>query len=151
MSHHHTRVSERDCSSSSGNIFQRNSHSCTNLAELVIAFSRRRGDQLTQLQRRAWERYYTQLLKFSNFSDAALLEKYFDVFDDVFFFATLKSHCKVALQSSYQTNVRGACDSTFFSEFKDLLFHSGRNYNIKIYKSREEDRQIAVLSWDLTS
>jgi hypothetical protein len=84
------------------NPFTENRHRATYLAEKLVSFSSRRGDQLTRLQKLALLRFHDNkvydLRDHIEYSDHKVVRAYIDLFDELFFFGTLSSPVRFRLE-----------------------------------------------------
>jgi hypothetical protein len=110
------------------NPFTKNRHRATYLAEKLVSFSRRRGDQLTRLQILALLRFHDEkvydLRDHIEYTDHKVLNAYIDLFDEFFFFGTLTSRCTFPFKHKREDGKFGAVKSEYRLEksFKVVLY-----------------------------
>lgn len=111
--HSHRRIYEEQLYENPEATFKQGRHNSRNLADLIISFSKHRGSTLSDSQNSALNSFYTKpeydLRDHIQFSTAEVVSAYFSLFDDLFFFGSLRDRCNLALdreESSY-TGSRG--------------------------------------------
>lgn len=100
--HRHRGIKERHLQEGYRNVFKPENHSRSSLARHVVAFSKLRGSAMTRRQAKAMHSFHKEEIfdlsdKESKFSDMDILEEYCYLFDDLFFFGSLKNHVKFEL------------------------------------------------------
>jgi hypothetical protein len=111
--HSHRRIYEEQLYENPEATFKQGRHNSRNLADLIISFSKHRGSSLSDLQKSPLHSFYTKadydLRDHIQFSIAKVVSVYFSLFDDLFFFGSVRDRCNLALdreESSY-TGSRG--------------------------------------------
>lgn len=90
-------------------------HYAPDLAEKVMSWSRRTGNDLNSRQRAALKRYRRRtiydLRRNSSYSDKDILRSFFDLFDDLYFGGYVKDRCKLAFSSRSARKERASGDT----------------------------------------
>jgi len=84
--------------------FKREQHCITYLSQSVAHVSGLRGNQMTPIQATAFKRYRSKAIfsirsNVKEVSDQKILNAYFDLFDSLFFFGSMKGKCKARISS----------------------------------------------------
>jgi hypothetical protein len=91
--------------------FRYEGHSSQSLVQAVVAYSKRRGDQLNRVQKRALEKYRTRNTYRTGNADnlpiGQILDSYFLLFDDLFFGESLAGCCKLKIHTTQASHAAG--------------------------------------------
>jgi hypothetical protein len=132
----HKRVHYKDCLEARDGLFTRHRHSATHLTEMVVAFSKHRGEQLSRMQQSGLNWYLDDKIfnlssSISDIHDKDVIEAYFKLFDRLFFFGSLEGRCEVhfSIRQNVSAGMNGASEHNTFS-FLPL----GKIILLKLYK-----------------
>jgi hypothetical protein len=107
------------------NPFTENRYRATYLADKVVSYSKRRGDQLTRLQKLAVLRFHDEkaydLRDHIEYTDHKVLNAYIDLFDELFFFGTLTSRCTFTFEYKRKDGKIGAVRTEYRVVRKDIF------------------------------
>ena len=122
--HRHRKVRTRTLDEGLERPFTLHRHRATYLAEKLESHSRRRGDQLTRLQKLALLRFHDDqvydLRDHTKYNDSEVLKAYVDLFDELFFFGTLSSPCTFQFIGGREKGKFGAVEYEYKVVGKDL-------------------------------
>jgi hypothetical protein len=107
--HSHRRVDEAQLYETTELPFKQGRHDAQDLAELVIAFSKHRGSTLSEIQESALHSFHTEtkydLRDHITIPISAVIPAYFVLFDDLFFFGSLRDRCNLAIDREESLDV----------------------------------------------
>jgi hypothetical protein len=143
--HCHNRVHEKDIFDGRGKLFSQQSHCPKHLTERVISFSKLRGRHLSPLQRHALDCYHKDDIynlrgNINNFKNTDILGAFFNLFDKLFFFGTIKERCRVQF-SSVESRVSRLQGYSKFSAVGIVAFGERPKLRakIKLYSGNETE------------
>jgi hypothetical protein len=123
--------------------FTENRHKATFLANKLGSYSRRRGDRLTRLQKLALLRFHDDqvydLRDHVEYSDDEVLRAYVDLFDELFFFATLRSCCVFRFVHKREEGKFGAVEDEYKLVLQDQLPIRERRCKVILYNRLPEE------------
>lgn len=144
--HRHRGIKERHLREGYRNIFKPELFSSSSLARHVVAFSKLRGSAMTRMQAKAMHRFHHEKIydlsqkihtvrggASGSASDIDVFQAYCDLFDDLFFFGSLKGNCKFHLGEEGDAEKSGETASRDETK-KRSLKRRGRIFYVEVQK-----------------
>jgi hypothetical protein len=145
-------VSAKACREAYEDLFRNHRHSTNLLASRVIANSRLRGSDITQLQKetcRAFSRnpIYNLSSSIKDMSDKDVIKKHFYLFNNLFFFGSLANRCMLEMPNEgWKSSGMKGCTSFHFS-YRALFGLANQRWKITIWKETEPSRRYRLLKY----